>query len=99
MDWAIKQGVAGEFKFHDIDNLIFLRNANHTAGTMGHNAYDALIRRDLDALEDLFESSPTAAFSSMKNIVKKYRESMIDHLIGSKPPKKLDDLKQILTPN
>jgi len=91
MEWALKQTPPKGFKFHDIDNLIFLRDINHTNGAFGHNAYDKLIKKELDALEEVFDTNPELAYNRMNEIIDKYRNKIIDELIGS--TKKLDELQ------
>jgi hypothetical protein len=91
VEWALKQVPPKGFKFHDMDNLIFLRDINHTNGAFGHNAYDKLIKKELDALEEVFDTNPELAYNRMNEIIDKYRNKIVDELIGS--IKKLDELK------
>jgi hypothetical protein len=89
MEWAVNAGKT-DF-FHDIDNLMFLRNINHTAGTYGHNVYDKIFAAHLNSLQNLVDADKHAdAYRRMTDMVSQYKSHIANSLIGT--PKKLDDL-------
>lgn len=93
IEWAAKQVPPKDFKFHDMDNLIFLRDVNHTGDAFGHGKYDELLSLDIKKLKEVFDVNPEKAYNQYIDLVDEYKGRIVMDLIGSDPPKKLDDLK------
>jgi len=52
-----------------------------------------MLREDIQKLESVFLDDELEGYKQFVLLVNNYRNKMVDQLIGSIPPKKLDELK------